>query len=245
MKTAIITGGASGLGKAIAQKLLSEKNRVAVIDYDESRLDALHKEYPQILCKKADLTSLEEAATTINNIFTEFQKIDILVNSAGILYNEPLVSFGAGSLKKHSAESFDRVIKSNLYSTFYASTETIEKMIMKRTKGVIINISSITACGNAGQTAYSAAKAGINAFTSTWAKELGIFGIRFVSIAPGYIDTESTKNILSENMLDQITQKIPSRKLGKTSDIVEAVLFAIHNNYLNGKILQIDGGLTI
>lgn len=242
MKTAIITGGANGIGKAIAQRLLELGNRVAILDLDESAM----KDFAgKALCKKCDVTSQDEVARAVAEIFKEFGQIDILVNNAGILYSEPLVSLAAGGVKKHDAASFDKVIKSNLYSAFYATCESVEKMILKRTKGVVINISSVCAAGNAGQTAYSAAKAGINAFSATWAKELSAFGIRFVSIAPGYLDTDSTKKALSENVLQQTIQKIPAKKLGTAENIVEGVIFAINNNYFTGKVLEIDGGLVI
>jgi 3-oxoacyl-[acyl-carrier protein] reductase len=118
-------------------------------------------------------------------------------------------------------------------------------MVAARTRGVVVSLSSVAAVGNAGQAAYSAAKAGVNAMTLAWAKELGLLGIRFVAVAPGFIDTASTRSALSEEAVKDLVKKTPLRRLGKTSEITSAVLFAINNEYLTGKVLEIDGGMTL
>ena len=106
-------------------------------------------------------------------------------------------------------------------------------------------MSSISAHGNAGQSAYSAAKAGVNALTRTWARELGGFGIRFVSIAPGFIDTDSTREALSEENLSRLKDQIPLRRLGEVEHIYQTVRFIVENDYVNGTVLEIDGGLAM
>lgn len=106
-------------------------------------------------------------------------------------------------------------------------------------------MSSISAVGNAGQSAYSAAKAGVESLTKTWSKELGVFGIRSVGIAPGFIDTESTSHALNESIILHVKKNTPLKKLGKKENISEAILFAIKNDYLSGTIIKINGGLTI
>jgi len=118
-------------------------------------------------------------------------------------------------------------------------------MITTRTKGVIVNISSVSAGGNAGQSAYSAAKAGVNALTAVWAKELSPLGIRVVAVAPGFTETESTKETVSEATLRETVKKVPLRRLGKPEEIAEGVLGAIRNDFFNGKVLELDGGLII
>ena len=118
-------------------------------------------------------------------------------------------------------------------------------MARDRVKGVIINFSSISAAGNAGQIAYSAAKAGIEALTKALAKELGMFKIRVCALAPGFIETESTKNSLSESMLDYWKKETPLRRLGKVEDITRTIEYVIETDYLSGEIIHIDGGLTI
>jgi 3-oxoacyl-[acyl-carrier protein] reductase len=118
-------------------------------------------------------------------------------------------------------------------------------MTSSRTKGLILNISSIAAHGNVGQSAYSAAKAGIEALTKTWSKELGMFRIRCACIAPGFFNTSSTQENVNEHMLDKWKKSIPLGKLGELNDLLSATKFIIENDYFNGKILSLDGGLTI
>ena len=117
-------------------------------------------------------------------------------------------------------------------------------MIKKRHEGIIINISSIAAKGNAGQSAYSSSKAGLESLTKVWAQELGPFGIRSVAIAPGYIDTNSTRKALKDEKLTEIKNKIPLKKLGKIENITKSIKFVIENDYFNGSVLSIDGGLS-
>ena len=121
----------------------------------------------------------------------------------------------------------------------------VEQMVMHRSKGVIVNISSISACGNEGQTAYSAAKAGVNAMTVTWSKELGPMGIRCNAISPGFIDTDSTHNALKEKIIAHIHSNTPLRRLGQVEEVSQAVASVIANDFINGVILNVDGGLKI
>jgi 3-oxoacyl-[acyl-carrier protein] reductase len=121
----------------------------------------------------------------------------------------------------------------------------VEAMLKKRSKGVIVNISSVSAKGNAGQSAYSAAKAGIEALTKVWAKELAPMGIRAFAVAPGFCDTPSTHGALNEKVLQETVSRVPLRRLGRAEEIAAFVVSGIKNDYLNGKILEIDGGLVI
>jgi 3-oxoacyl-[acyl-carrier protein] reductase len=118
-------------------------------------------------------------------------------------------------------------------------------MIFKKRKGVIINISSISAQGNVGQSAYSASKAGVEALTKTWSKELAMFGIRSTCIAPGFFDTPSTKEKVNTHMLEKWEKSIPLKRLGNLDELLTSVEFIIANDYFNGKILSIDGGLNL
>ena len=111
--------------------------------------------------------------------------------------------------------------------------------------GVIINFGSIAAQGNAGQTAYAAAKAALEAMTVTWSKELGAFGIRVCAVAPGFIDTPSTHAALSTNLVDQWKRQVPLRRLGTPAEVAHAVRFILENDYYNGQVLHLDGGLRI
>ena len=156
-----------------------------------------------------------------------------------------LVNLLSKTDKKHSISNWNKVIDLNLNSVFYITSNVAERMILKKSKGVIINISSISAQGNVGQSAYAATKAAVEALAKTWSKELGMFNIRAVSIAPGFFDTPSTKESLNEHMLQKWQKAIPLGKLGQLEELLSAVEFIIQNDYFNGKTLAVDGGLTI
>ena len=241
-KNIIVTGGASGLGLETAKKLLEEKAKVIVIDIDKDKLSKLDKIF---ITYQVDVTSYDQVQSAVDDIIDKFGSIDVLVNNAGVIYSEPLINIMAKGDRKHSLKNFNKYLDINLTSVFIVSSIVIEKMVLKRTKGIVVNISSISAQGNAGQTAYSAAKAGVEALTKTWAKELGIFGIRVVAIAPGFMDTESTHKALNEKIISDLKQKVPLKTLGNAKDVSEAIVYAIESEYVNGAVLKIDGGLTL
>ena len=170
---------------------------------------------------------------------------DVVVNNAGLIHNSPLLSFQAGKLRVHDFEAWNRVLSATLSSAFFVSAHCARQMVAAGRKGVIVNISSICAHGNVGQAAYSAAKAGVNGMTAALAKELGPLGIRVTAIAPGFLDTESTRRALSEEALGRIRKAIPLGKLGQPRHLYHAVKFAIENDYFHGKIIDLDGGLTL
>lgn len=241
-KIAIVTGGASGIGLEIAKSLKSQGATVIIMDIDEDKLVEFYNDF---ITYDIDITNYELVEKTIEGIEKSVGPIDILVNNAGRIHSELLVNLTSSDDKRHSYENFEEVVRHNMHSTFIMGNIVADHMIMHRTKGVIINISSISADGNAGQTAYAAAKAGVNAMTITWAKELGSFGIRCVGVAPGFIDTPSTHASLSEDTIKHIKSKTPLKKLGSTENIAETVRFIINNDYINGKIIEVDGGLTL
>ncbi len=242
-KVAIVTGGASGLGKAITEILLQNGTKVVVLDINSVLLDSL-EENENLLKIACDITQENEIAKAIKQIKMKFSKIDILVNNAGILYSEPLINI-LSKEKRHSVAMWQKVIDINLTAPFVLGAYVAEQMIMSRTKGVIINISSISARGNAGQSAYSAAKAGLESMTVVWAKELGSFGIRCVAVAPGFMDTESTHVAVNEKILQEMKNQTPIKRLGKSEHIADTVKFVIENEHISGKTLEIDGGLVI
>lgn len=244
-KTILVTGAAGDLGGAIVFALMQEATHVIALDNNQEKLKTLNNEKITALC--CDISDYSTVVVTLEDVYDRHPKIDVLINAAGILYSSPLVNImekDDSSLKK-AAEDWQRCIATNLSSVFYLSQIVARKMARTRTKGVIINISSICAYGNAGQSAYSASKAGVNALTQVWAKELGLHGIRSVAIAPGYIDTLSTRNAVAESQLKDITSRVPLRRLGQSEAVVQAVLYAIQNDYVNGTVLEVDGGLTL
>jgi len=241
----IITGGVRGIGRCLVLDLIKQGAIIGVFDIDSNGLKDLQKENSNVFCVQCDVTDHEQVESSVNKFFSEFGSIDVLVNNAGVLFSAPLVSLSVGGIKKHSYDDWNNILSTNLSSAFYMAVNVVEKMILKRTKGVIVNISSISAAGNPGQTAYSAAKAGVNALTATWSKELGPLGIRVVGIAPGYTDTESTRHVLKDDLLKDIVKRVPLRRLGNVNDIVGAIRFVIENNFANGKIFEVDGGLVV
>jgi len=244
-KNVIVTGGANGIGKVLVEELVKEKANVGVFDNNQSALDRLISKFPSIYCEICDISDFEQVESVVNKYFLKFNTIDILVNNAGFVYNSPLISFGKSGLIKHDFNMWDKVIRTDLNSVFYMTANVIEKMILKRTKGLVINVSSISASGNIGQSAYSAAKAGVNALTYLWAKELSSFRIRVAGIAPGFTNTETTMNSMTNPVIKEWEKKIPTRRFGEPSEIADGILFIIKNEFFNGKILQLDGGLII
>jgi 3-oxoacyl-[acyl-carrier protein] reductase len=243
-KICIVTGGAGGIGFAIANHLLAKKAIVIILDKDLDKLNSLSK-HSNLYTYKCDVTNESEIEKTILEISNKFEKIDVLVNNVGILYSAPLISLGTSGIQKHDSLDWEKVIATNLSSAFYTSKHVVEVMLKKRIKGVIVNISSVSAKGNAGQSAYSAAKAGLEALTKVWSKELALIGIRCFAVAPGFCDTESTRAAIGKEMLDETIRRVPLRRLGKVDEIAELTLSGIQNDFFNGKIIEIDGGLVI
>jgi len=244
-KRAIVTGGARGIGKEIVHQLIDHGVQVAVLDIDMDGLESLANEIAGVRSFVCDISNFDEVQRTVEACFEEFPSVEILVNNAGILYSAPLLSFSMEGLKPHDVGMWQKIIATNLDSVFYMTSTVVGKMVMQRTKGVVINISSISAGGNAGQSAYSAAKAGVNALTLTWAKELASWGIRVVGVAPGFCETESTHAAMSAASLKETLSEVPLKRLGNVGEIASGVLFAIRNDFITGKTLEIDGGLVI
>ena len=241
----LITGGASGLGKAMAASLVNKAAHVIVVDRNAEMLEQLQQEHPGIKCYTCDLTDYEAVQALTSDIFKEFGKINVLVNNAGIIHSEPLVNILSRDDTKHSVDNWRKTIDINLNAVFYVTVNVAEKMVKSRSKGVIINISSISSYGNMGQSAYSATKAAINALTVTWSKELGMFGIRCVAVAPGFMDTPSTQAALTEAKIKAYKNATPIGRLGKTEELIQAVVFIIENDFYNGTVLNLDGGLKL
>lgn len=244
-KRAIVTGGAAGIGWAVAEQLLAGGAAVAVLDRDVEAVEALALPDGSfaLCCDIADPGSVADAIATVAE---RFGHVDILVNNAGIMRSAPLVNMlRRGEERLHDLKLWQDVIAVNLTGTFDITRHVADLMLAKRTRGVIINISSIAARGNAGQTAYSAAKAGVEAMTQVWAKELGRFRIRAVAVAPGFMDTAGARDALEEAVLEKWREQVPLRRLGTADEVASAVLSAIGNDFLNGCVIALDGGLQL
>jgi 3-oxoacyl-[acyl-carrier protein] reductase len=241
----LVTGGGRGLGRHLVERLTGEAGRVAVFEKDETGLADLAATHPAINRYHCDVTDAAAVMKAVAALENDGFELDVLVNNAGLVHSAPLINLLEKNDRVHSAEAWQQVLAANLSSVFYVTGRVVDHMLKRRKKGVVINLSSISARGNAGQSAYAAAKAGVNALTRTWAKELGGFGIRFVSIAPGFLDTASTREALSEAILFRLKEQIPLRRLGEVEHIYQTVRFIVENDYVNGTVLEIDGGLRI
>ncbi len=242
----LVTGGGSGIGRFLAERLETDSAEVCVLELDAARCTELcETSGGRIRAWACDVTDPAALDLTLQAIFETGFEPDVLINNAGIIHSEPLVNMLSRGERVHSRETWRRVMSADLDSVFYVTSHVVDRMLAKRSKGVVISISSISANGNPGQSAYSAAKAGVNALTRTWAKELGGMGLRFAAIAPGFIDTPSTRAALSEAAVTRLQQQIPLRRLGDLESIYLAARHIIENDYLTGTVLEIDGGLVI
>ena len=237
----VVTGGARGLGLAMAGYLRERGAKVIVADLDAEALQHLQNLEGHVL----DATDPEQAKIFTRDVISRHGHIDVLINNAGVIYSEPFVNITNPQSMMHDYRRFSEILRANLDSVFIMTSAVVEQMVLRRSKGLIINISSISANGNEGQTAYSAAKAAVNAMTATWSKELGRFGIRCNAIAPGFIDTPSTRDALPEPVRKHITDHTPLRRLGKPEEVALAAAHLIENDFINGAVLALDGGLVI
>ena len=238
----LVTGGANGLGLAIASHLRALGAVVIAADIDQEALEALPAGLEPA---RVDVVDPEAAGTVVRELWARHGRIDTLVNNAGTIYSEPMIDIMRPEQMMHDLARFRRCLTANLESVFIMTAAVVEQMARRRVRGVVVNISSISARGNAGQTAYAAAKAGVNAMTVTWSKEFGRFGIRCNAVAPGFMDTPSTRVAMSPVHIKHVESNTPLRRLGQAEDVAKAVASLIDNDFVNGAILDVNGGLVI
>jgi 3-oxoacyl-[acyl-carrier protein] reductase len=248
-KTIVITGAARGLGAAMARRLARHKPTLALVDLKADDLAAIAGEcqalgatvrrYGANVAKEADVIAL------FNQIVADTGAVHGLVNNAGITRDALFIKYKDGKVEaKMSLDHWQQVIDVNLTGVFLCGREAAEKMITGGNPGVIINISSISRAGNAGQTNYAAAKAGVQAMAVVWAKELARYGIRAASIAPGFINTEMVQAMKPEAR-EKLTSGIPAKRMGEPDEIAQTVEFIFQNDYVSGRCFDIDGGLRL
>src|SRR5580693_2171612 len=248
-KTIVVTGGGRGIGRAIALRLARQGANLALLDCNAVDLDAT-----VALCGEGTVQArgygvdvADEAAVcaAMARIAADFGRLDGLVNNAGILRDALLVKVKDGAIVgRMSMEQWNAVIAVNLTGVFLCGREAAARMIEAGNGGVIVNISSISRAGNAGQSNYSAAKAGVESMSVVWAKELARYGIRCGSVAPGFTRTEILSSMRPE-VLDKLTAPVPLKRLGLPEEIAHAVLFIFENDFFTGRCLEIDGGLRL
>ena len=240
-KVAIVTGGSRGIGKAICQSFAENGCDVA-FTYNNSKESAeslaaeLNKLGVKVKAYKSDASSFDDASKLVDDVISDFGKIDVLVNNAGIKKDNLLM--------RMDKEDFDSVVNTNLSSVFNLTKSSI-RTFLKQRSGSIINISSVVGVkGNAGQSNYSASKAGIIGFSKSVALELGSRNIRSNVIAPGFIETDMTDS-LSEDVINSWKESIPLKRGGNPSDVGNACVFLASDlsSYITGQVLHVDGGM--
>jgi 3-oxoacyl-[acyl-carrier protein] reductase len=239
----IITGGGRGMGRQFALDLQALGAKPYVLDVLQENLDELEKD-KGIPGKVVDVTDEADVEGFFAAYTAEHGAPDVLVNNAGITADGLFVRKKDDDIKKFALSSWQKVIDVNLTGVFLCGREAAAQMVQAGVKGLIINISSISRAGNFGQSNYSATKAGVAAMTVTWAKELARSGIRVAAIAPGYINTEMVAKI-DQKVIDKIVAQIPVGRLGEMSEISRTVQFIMECDFVNGRVLEIDGGHRI
>lgn len=244
-RVALVTGGSRGIGKAIAQYFAEEGAKLAIIDVNEEALLETTNEFEEkgytIFSKRASVTDGEEIQAAVAEIYEAFGSIDILVNNAGVLRDNLLF--------KMTDSDWDTVMDVHLKGAFLTS-RAVQSYMVQNEYGRIINISSTSALGNRGQLNYATAKAGLQGFTKTLAIELGKYGITTNAVAPGFIETDMTKEtarrvgVSFEDLVKASIATIPVGRSGKPADIANAVAFFADENssFVNGQVIYVAGG---
>lgn len=242
-KNCIVTGGSRGIGKAIAL-MLSKLGANVAVTYSRSA-DAANEVVKEIeksgskgLALQADAASFEKAEDVVTKVIEEWGSLDVLVNNAGITKDNLIL--------RMNEEQWDAVIDTNLKSVFNYS-KAAAKPMMRAREGSVINIGSVVGIsGNAGQSNYSASKAGLIGFTKSYAKELASRNIRANVVAPGYIMTEMTES-LDEKVLESIKQETPLGRAGNPDEVSNVVAFLASDlsSYITGEVLRVDGGMAM
>lgn len=245
-KTALITGGTAGIGKAIACLYAQQGADVAILGTNGARAEQAVRDIEvmradpsqKVLSFLLDVSKTKEVDAMIQTLLTAWGKIDILVNNAGITKDNLLM--------KMSEEDWDQVLAVNLKS-IYNTCRALSRPMMKARSGSIINISSVIGLtGNAGQVNYAASKSGMIGFTKSLAKELASRNVRANCVAPGYIETQMTE-VLPPAVKEAVLAKIPLGRIGQPNEIAHAVLFlgSDLSSYITGQVLTVDGGMIM
>jgi 3-oxoacyl-[acyl-carrier protein] reductase len=241
-RLAVVTGAARGIGRAIVLELLKQGRLVAGLDINAEQLSELENVVKQagftVVTKCVDITDTARFTETLESLSSEYGGIGILVNNAGITRDNLLI--------RMTDEEFDKVLEVNLRAAFVGMRAAARSM-MRNKFGRIINISSVSGImGNAGQTNYSASKAGLIGMTKTVARELAKKNVTANCVAPGFIDTEMSRK-LPEPVIEAARQLIPMRRTGTVDDVAKAVAFLASDEagYITGQVLCVDGGMAM
>lgn len=242
-RTALVTGGSRGIGRAIVERLAAEGARVAFVYQSNAQaaqelVSQLEQKQLAVVAHQADVRDKAAADKVVETVLAAFGKIDILVNNAGVIRDTLLAMM--------SFEQWKEVIDTNLSSVFNFC-QAVTRPMMSARYGRIVNMSSIAAeFGNKGQVNYAASKGGIDGLTRCLATELASRGVTVNAVAPGFIETDMTAAVRNAAEAE-IKKRIPVRRLGKPEDIAQAVAFLASDeaSYITGQVLRVDGGLTL
>jgi 3-oxoacyl-[acyl-carrier protein] reductase len=248
-KVVAITGGARGIGRSIAEAFAAKGAKLALIDLGAAELEATHAALTEagarVSIHTANVAKEDQVSAALDAVVAEHGRLDVMVNNAGILKDALLVKVKDGVVVgKMGLEQWQAVIDVNLTGVFLCGREAAERMVRLGHGGVIINISSISRHGNAGQSNYSAAKAGVESMAVVWAKELARYGIRAASIAPGFVRTDILASMTPET-LAKVTSPVPLKRLGLPEEIAHAAIFIAENDFYTGRCMEVDGGLRL
>lgn len=241
-KVALVTGGARGIGQVLGETLAKLGAHVILADVNqdgaEQAAEAICKQGGSASAVKLNVADADEVQKVFDSISKEFKLLDILVNNAGITRD--------GLLMRMKEEDWDLVLSINLKGSFLCSQHAVKHM-MKQKDGAIVNIASIVGVmGNMGQANYSASKAGLIGLTKTTAREVASRGIRVNAVAPGFIDTDMTRQ-LKDDVRSQLIGQIPMARLGQAQDVADSVAFLVSDRarYITGQVINVNGGMLM
>lgn len=235
---AVVSGGAGSLGRPIALHLAATGLQVLAVDRAAPDGDQ------GLVGRAADALDPAAVKAVLDEAIPAGEPIALLVNAVGLIWNEPMLSLKGRAFQPHRLETWRDVIDANLTAPFVMASAVALRMV-RTGGGSIVNISSVSARGNPGQAAYSAAKAGVEGLTRAMAAELGPLGVRVNAIAPGFIDVASTRAALSAEQLAALVERTPARRLGTLDDIISAVDYLRQQTFVNGVVLEVTGGIRL
>ena len=245
---AIVTGAAGGIGRCFATELARQGASVAAVDVNTSGLEELKAETRElkgrVFTSQLDVTSESAVVLFMNKTSEELGGVNLLVNNAAILRDGPLAKKEGGWTRKLPTAVWKQVLDVNLTAPYFLAREMVASALQRQQgPALIVNISSLSRAGNPHQSNYSAAKAGLDTCTRTWALELAPYGIRVAGIAPGLVDTPMLGQ-LNEETRNSLISGIPLQRIGTPHEIWLALRFIIECDYFTGRVIEVDGGST-
>jgi 3-oxoacyl-[acyl-carrier protein] reductase len=245
----VITGAGRGIGRALALRFAGRGAHIALLDLNAADLESAVRQCTEFGVRAraytVDVSSETQVSAALDRVVSDFGALDVIINNAGIVKDALLIKVKYGAMVgKMTLQQWPAVIDVNMTGVFFCAREAAERMIKLAKGGVIVNISSISRHGNAGQTNYTAAKSGVASMTVVWAKELARYGIRVGCVAPGFTQTDILASMKPE-VLEKVSAPVPLKRLGQPDEIAHAAQFIIDNHLYTGRCMDVDGGLRL